>query len=427
MKERTPSQADEVEKIVLPDLPWQIDPSHLAFDEEKPNESLLNSSSVRIFQTNKGEKKVKVYEESPLGKGSFGTVYAAQDPKTHQWLAVKTLSDTSFSAFMQEVKALEESGVLEFYDSRTNTIGMKLLKGHELYNAIVDDKENKKLSPQHFSLLQRIAIAKEVVKKITGVHKDHQFIKKQHEIKIIKERNQHELKKQQTENKESEHGFPSTIENEIQGENDSPKMIIHRDIKTNNIMLDASGLSVEYCDFGLARKLDPEKKLLLAFASDVNGNLLETARTRGNPILIMEKTPNYNFKFKIYGDSKGDGKWDFAEINIPNADKESLRILTSLPYFAGVIKRNDPFFSPLLAKIVDQNHAASSSSNQDMKPTIGKIEDTNIVGTPMFMAPELLEAKIQGKTLHYTEETEMYAIGWTLAEILGLAQFTRDC
>ena len=109
----------------------------------------------------------------------------------------------------------------------------------------------------------------------------------------------------------------------MKNERDEKKVVIHRDIKSDNISLNPETHTVKYCDYGMA-------------------------------------------------------------VTLPNN------------------RRSNPD-NPL----------------KDPKPTMGSIEDTK-TGTPLFMAPEIRFSKDKG--VKYSEATEVYALGVTLAEIFGIAR-----
>lgn len=201
-----------VEKIFPPYLDWRVDPEDIRFNEQDPAKSLVNNNYTEHDLTDEYGSTIRFrLYATKIGKGGFGSVFLAQNSMTRQWLAIKQFNSDSNDS-TQEVEALRVSGNLVFYDKTMNLIGMKLLKGHELYDAIIKEDNDY----QHFSLLQRIAIAKNILNKTAGLHKDVKHIKGEREDKI-----------------------PSA----------------HRDIKADNLILNPTTHTVEFCDYGSVNRL----------------------------------------------------------------------------------------------------------------------------------------------------------------------------
>lgn len=276
----------EVEKITLPYLDWRINPNHLEFSEDQPSKSKLKEDHVNDeHDIQKSQPNLRIYQE--IGKGTFGAIVLAQNKDTGEWIAIK-LPHNMYTNLNEEIKEIKLSGNFIFHDEETNAIGMKLLEGSELYKTMVKEDNEEHVSPQHFSNSQRLVIAKNILTEIAGIHKDVEFIK---------------------------------------GNRNDKLSILHRDIKSQNLIFDASSLKVKYCDYGAAEKLNPSSS-----------------------------------KFQ------------------------------------------------------------SLFTKKEMKPTLGQKKDLATVGSPLYLAPELVRAHRRGKQKVYNEATEVYALGMTIAEVFGVAE-----
>ena len=159
--------------------------------------------------------------EKPLGDGGFGKVLLAQEEATGNWIAIKKPHEipstkAEIAAIHAEVEELKKSGQLVFFDEKKSAIGIKLLRGHELYKALIRESLDFLSKNQHISLLQKLALMKSAVKSIADLH---------HDVLHMK------------------------------GEKEEKTIIFHRDIKSENFFADFETLTARYCDLGVARTI----------------------------------------------------------------------------------------------------------------------------------------------------------------------------
>jgi serine/threonine protein kinase len=394
------------EKITLPYLDGRIDPDDIEFDEEKPSQSLLRNSSGCKERKYEGGTYL-IYEKNPLGKGNFGEVFLAQNKTTKQWIAIK-IPRGSRTPKLEEIQSLESTGNLVFFDKH---VGMKLLEGQSLV-AIVDDGIHKPV--QKFSLQQKLAIAKSILKNMAHLHHDVRYMRGERKWKV---------------------------------------KTIHRDVKSANIILDASTLTARFGDYGLATTLggvpivkkkptksEPDLKLMSSIPRDNN-------ITENNLYLYYDKTSDKIF----YTTKTGTNSIKRSEIKREEFEYSQhydtlLEILKKLNeevdifgYFSHFPKMGEveDVDTHIKAELINIALKSGNFHFEDTRPTLGEIRDEVLVKN-VYMAPEIYSGMSVKPSQHffimnflaenappiaeYNEATEVYALGVTLAEMFGIAQ-----
>lgn len=253
--------------ITPPYLDARINPADLNFNHDYPDRSLLapekNADIKMAYLTASDGRKLSYFLYAVLGEGSFGKVTLAQDEHTGEWVAIKHVNTKVTDATYQaEIDSLAVVNALIDYNTATQTTIMRLLPGQELFFALVD-RVGHQHAPQHFSLLQRIAIAKEVMKRAAGMHKDVELIKN------------------------------PQLREEV-------RRILHRDLKPNNMLLDPATNTILFCDYGMAAELPAERKRG-AGIEGVQGTLMGTPGYLAPEILDNRSTyTTYNEATEVY-------------------------------------------------------------------------------------------------------------------------------
>jgi len=196
---------DKLEIFNMPYLHPKVNPDDVTFDSKTGVSKLKKNAGSQFFYQLQG-KTYFLEKYCELGKGSFGAVYLMQDSQG-QWLAVKKILDKT-NDISEEVKRLNEQDLVAFASQKDGLIGMKLVEGIELFDYIADGRKH-----QNISLLQRLVIAKHLLQQTAYLHKD---------VKSLKA------------------NLPTR------------EKTIHRDIKTENMLINPSTLAVKHIDLGLA-------------------------------------------------------------------------------------------------------------------------------------------------------------------------------
>lgn len=313
---KTREAPNGVQITTPPYLDPRINPAGLMFDEHDPDHSRLSAQDPRKVVTlsvmtppDKYPKKMHFIRYRALGEGTYGTVWLAQNQDTGEWVAMKTaLIPPTQTEFLSEVKGLKAAKTLVGYDLKERVTIMRLMPGFDLKYALVHHRDtDEPSSPQHVSMLQKLATAKDVLKRAAGMHKDVEAAKKLATLKEAPEM-------------QDEHAYRAA-QNKVMLE--SVRMI-HRDIKPENMLYDPATNTIMFCDYGMAHTL---------------------------PLLS-----------------------DMQEVT------------------------------------------------QDDARTVGSVQDIALMGTYGYFAPEFFQREPAATT--YNEASEVYALGMTLADIMGLTRWS---
>lgn len=220
--------ANGVEVTTPPYLDGRIDPADLLVDVQFPDASkLAQPANYKELKVN--NQSVRLYKE--LGHGGFGKVYLAQIMGTGEWVALKQIFFMKMNAatYLAEIESLRAGGTLIDFDPQSQLTIMSLLPGMELSKFEVNVDPEDRI--QNISLLQRFSIAKEMLKRVAGLHKDVAFIKNP------------ELR-------------------------DQAKGMLHRDIKPENMLYEPATNTISICDLGMAAEITSQRADLLEKAQN---------------------------------------------------------------------------------------------------------------------------------------------------------------
>ncbi len=236
-----------------------------------PNHFTCVPTFSRFEISDQNEKREFVKYGPPINSGVWGSVYLGYDLQKKNWVAIKApkysdenmQSDTSaavrqqvIDSFRKEVKQLNAANKLIISNLGIDNlkipiIAMELLKGNTLtYFSKGQVASDERKSKQSISFLQRLIIAKGMINA---------------SMKLF---------------------------------NGGDQRRLHRDIKTENYIVDPSDLSVEFCDYGSVADIDPSSNKLLELSSeDVGTKVFQSPEIKSK---TRDQSKEYSEATEVY-------------------------------------------------------------------------------------------------------------------------------